>query len=260
MTNPLQSASYAFVDRKVGELLVDPKLQRDLKKSRVDKMAADFQPNALGMLTTSFRGEGQIHVVDGQHRLRAAEAAGYTGTLTTKEYHGLTPAQEAALFRLLNQTEKVNPIDQFLVAVVEGRPAAVHLSRILSDNGWALAPTARKGHLSAVRSLERVYDLSPEAAGAAIAVLTAAYGHQPAAVQGPMVEGVGRMLAKYLGQVNLDDLAKRLASVPGGPDGLVGHARGQQLTRSGNLSIQLARIVTNVYNQRRRTSALPEWQ
>jgi hypothetical protein len=260
MTNPkADRVSYKMVERKVGDLWVDPNVQRSLKKGRVNTMAADFKPDAVGVLTTSWRSPKRIHVIDGQHRYRAAEAAGHTGALQTMEYHGLTIPEEAALFRLLNTTEKVSRIDQFLVACVEQDPAAVRLAGYLSDHGWAVGGSATEARLSAIGSLERVYALAPEAADATLAVLTKAYGHRPAAVQGSLIEGLGRMLAKYGRDVDLDDLAKRLASVPGGPDGLVGNARGQQLTRTGNLSTQVARVIVNIYNQRRRTTSLPEW-
>lgn len=255
-----RAVSNIIVERKVGELSVDPKVQRGLKKSRVDTMAKDFHPEALGVLTTSVRPDGLIVLVDGQHRYRSAEAADYRGPLQTNEYRGLTLQDEAALFRLLNKTEKVNPIDQFLVACVEGDPAAVRIARFLRDNGWSVAPTARKGHISAIRSLERVYALSPDAAGRTIAVLTAAYGHEPDAVQGSMVEGLGRMLAKYDDLVDLDDLARRLGGSPGGVNALLGHARGLKISQTGNLSMQVARVITGIYNERRRTTKLPAWQ
>jgi uncharacterized protein DUF6551 len=251
--------TYEMVERKVGDLWVDPNVQRVLKKARVGKMAADFQPDAVGVLTTSFRSARRIHVIDGQHRYRAAEAARYTGALQTMEYHGLTVPEEAALFRLLNTTEKVSRIDQFLIACVEQDPAAVRLAGYLRDHGWAVGTSATESRLSAIGSLERVFALSPEAADSTLAVLTLAYGHRPAAVQGALIEGLGRMLAKYGRDVELEDLAARLAKIPGGPDGLVGNARGQQLTRTGNLSTQVARVIVNLYNQRRRTTCLPEW-
>lgn len=251
--------TYEMVERKVGDLWVDPNVQRGLKKARVANMAADFRPEALGVLTTSFRSPKRIHVIDGQHRYRAAEAARHTGTIQTMEYHGLSIPEEAALFRLLNATEKVSRIDQFLISCVEQNPDALRLSRFLADAGWSVGTSASEGRLSAIGSLERVYALAPEAAEGALHVLTKAYGHRPAAVQGSLVEGLGRMLAKYGRDVDLDDLAKRLAGVPGGPDGLVGNARGQQLTRTGNLSTQVARVIVNVYNQRRRTTALADW-
>lgn len=265
MTHPNGTgrATHSLVERKVGDLSVDPNVQRGLKKARVQAIAADFHPEALGVLTTSYRSPGIIHVIDGQHRYRACEMANYEGAIQTMEYHGLTIQEEAALFRLLNQTEKVNPIDQFLVACVQEDPDALKLARIIADNGWTVAASASKGKLSAIASLRRVYDQKPhgvDAVAATLSVLTAAYGHQAAAVQGSLLVGVGRMLARYWTDgVDLNLLAKKLSGVPGGPDGLLGNARGQKLTRAGDLSTQVARIVTQVYNQGLRTRALPAW-
>jgi hypothetical protein len=261
MTTPKAHARvrYEMVERKVGDLWVDPNVQRTLRKARVAKIASDFKPDALGVLTTSFRSPKRIHVIDGQHRYRAAEAAAYTGVIQTMEYHGLSIPEEAALFRLLNTTEKVTRIDQFLIACVEQDPAALRLAGFLSDHGWTVSASGAEGRISAIASLERVYALAPEAADATLAVITAAFGHKAAAVQGVLIEGLGRMLARYGHAVDLDDLTKRLAGVPGGPDGLIGNARGQSLTRTGNLSKTIARVITNLYNQRRRTRALAEW-
>jgi hypothetical protein len=260
MTNPKSGrVTYEMVQRKVGDLWVDPNVQRSLRKARVTAMAGDFRPDALGVLTTSFRSPKRIHIIDGQHRYRAAEAAAHTGVIQTMEYRGLTIPEEAALFRLLNKTEKVSRIDQFLISCVEQDPGAVRLAGFLTDHGWAVGASATEARLSAIASLERVYLLSPEAADGALAVLTTAFGHKPAAVQGALIEGLGRMLARYGRDVDLNDLAKRLAGIPGGPDGLVGNARGLSFTRTGNLSKQVALVVTNLYNQRRRTTALPEW-
>jgi hypothetical protein len=252
---------YEIVERKVGDLWVDPNVQRSLKKARVENMAAKFRPDALGVLTTSYRSPGRVHVIDGQHRYRAAEAVGYQGPIQTMEYHRLTVPEEAALFRLLNASEKVSAIDQFLIACVEQDPDSLRLAGYLADHGWAVAVKSSESRLSAIGSLQRVYALSPAAADATLGVLTAAFGRRASAMQGSLVEGVGRMLAKYWDQnVDLAELVKRLSGFPGGPDGLVGHARGQKVSRSGNLSTQVARVVTNLYNQRRRTTALPEWQ
>lgn len=260
MTKPGNGSNYEMVERKVGDLWVDPNVQRGLKKKRVETIAEGFKPHALGVITTSYRSPKRIHVVDGQHRYRAAEAVAYTGPIQTMEYHGLSVPEEAALFRLLNATEKVSRIDQFLISCVEQNPASLALAGFLADAGWTIGTSAGESRISAIASLERVYALSPEAAQATLSVLTAAFGHRPSAVQGSLVEGLGRMLAKYGREVDLTVLAKRLAGIPGGPDGLVGNARGQSFTRTGNLSGHVARVITNVYNQRRRTNLLPEWQ
>lgn len=251
--------TYEMVERKVTELEVDPNVQRSLRKARVTQIANEFRPDAIGVLTTSFRSSELIHVIDGQHRLRAAQKAGYEGKLQTMEYRGLTIPEEAALFRLLNTAEKPSRIDRFLVLCVEQNADALRLAKFLDKHGWSLSVSVGGSRLSAIASLERVYALSPEAADATLSVLTAAYGHEPAAVQGMLIEGLGRMLARYGRDVDLKNLAERLAAFPGGALGLVGHARGQSMSRTGNLSDQVAKVVTNLYNQRRKSSALPAW-
>lgn len=248
------------VEVKVGDLWVDPAVQRSLKKHRVSTMAAKFDPAALGVLTTSFRSPKRIHIIDGQHRYRAAEAAGYTGVILTNQYRGLTISQEAALFRQLNDSDKVSAVDRFLVACVEGDPRALHLSGILTTQGWTVSAYSGESRITAISSLERVYDLDPAAAEGAIHVLTVAYGHRPAAMQGSLLVGLGRVLARYKLDVDLTDLAQRLSKFPGGPDALVGHARGLMATRTGNLSTSIARVIVQLYNQRRRSTALAAWE
>jgi hypothetical protein len=253
--------TYEMVEVKVGDLWVDPNVQRSLKKARVGRMAVEFNADALGVLTTSFRSPRRIHVIDGQHRYRAAEAAAYSGKIQTMQYRGLTVPEEAALFRLLNTTEKVTRVDQFLVSCVEQNPDAVHLAAIVAEYGWEVSPNTAEGRLTAIGSMERVYAMDPNAAKATLHVLTKAYGRRPAAVQGALLVGLGRMFTKYgIDAIDLEDLSQRLAKIPGGPDALIGNARGQKLTRTGDLSTQVARIVVDLYNQRRRTTALPRWE
>lgn len=262
MSNPTKTAAVTqeIVEVKVGDLWVDPAVQRSLKKHRVNAMAEKFKASALGVLTTSYRSPRRIHIIDGQHRYRAAEAAGYTGVILTNQYRGLSIAQEAALFRLLNDADKVSAVDRFVVACVEQDPQALHMSAILTTEGWTVSPYSGEGRITAISSLERVYNLDPNAAKAAIHVLTVAYGHRPAAMQGSLLVGLGRVLAKHKLDVNLDDLAQRLSQFPGGPDALVGHARGLMATRTGNLSTSIARVIVQLYNQRRRSTALPPWE
>jgi len=261
---PADRIRYEMVPRKVGDLWIDPNVQRGLKLKRVQAMAAEFQPDALGVLVTSFRSPKRIHIIDGQHRYAAAENTKYDGVIMTQEYHGLTVPEEAALFKLLNTTEKVNRIDQFLIACVAQDPAAVHLAAMLAETGWQVSPNTREGHLSAVAALEKVYALDPDAAKATLHVLTRAWNHRAAAVQGPLLVGVGKMIHRYgIGGrtgIDLDDLGHRMSKIPGGPDALVLNAKGRKLTRAGDLSIEIARILVELYNQRRRTTTLSRWE
>lgn len=254
---------YEIVKWKVGDFAIDPNVQRALQKARVAAMAENFNPDALGVLTASLRSNGLAYLVDGQHRYRAAELAKYDGTFDAKIYQGLTIPEEASLFRLLNTAKKPSAIDHFVIACVEQDPDALALARYLSENGWSVGAYSAHAKICAIGSLQRVYAQSPHSAAAALAVVTKAWGHQPAAVNGPLLEGLGQFLARYENhdetQVSLNDLASRLSAYPGGPASLVGNARGQKITHTGTLASAVARIMTAIYNERRRSTKLPEW-
>lgn len=249
-----------IIERKVGDLHVDPNVQRSVSRARVNQMAGSFDPDALGVLTTSRRTGGLIYVVDGQHRLRAAEAANYDGALRTLEYAGLTLAQEAALFRKLNSAQKPTRSDLFLVALVEGRASALYIAKAMDEHGWKLGASASDGYLSAIGALESLYAVSPEAVDGVLEVVTRAWGHRTSATQGCLLEGIGRVLAHHRGVINVGNLIERLAKFPGGPESLIGYARGRAFSRGGKLNVQVSRVVVEVYNERRKGTALPEWK
>jgi len=254
---------FEIVKGKVGDFAIDPNVQRALQKGRVATMAENFNPDALGVLTASRRTNGLSYLVDGQHRYRAAELAKFDGSFDAKVYYGLTIPEEAALFRLLNTAQKPSAIDHFVIACVEQDPDALMLARYMNENGWSVGAYSAHAKITAIGSLQRVYGRSPQSAAATLAVVTKAWGHQPAAVHGPLLEGLGRFLARYENhptlQVNLNDLGARLSSYPGGPASLVGNARGQKVTHTGSLASAVARIMTGIYNERRRSTKLPEW-
>lgn len=253
--------THEIVERKVGDLMVDPTVQRSVRQNRVRKMIEEgFDPTALGVLTTSYRRAKEIHIVDGQHRYALCVAIGYDGVLQTNQYRGLTPADEAALFRKLNHAEKVPAIDLFRVRRIEGDQNVEAMFRLLEDNGWRVLASVGDGAFGAVGALERIWVRDNVAAQRAIVALTVAFGRKAVAMQGPLVEGVGLFFAKYGDAVDINDFAKKLGAFQGGPAGLVGYAKGQKATGSGTLSVHVARIVTNVYNNRRRSTKLPDWQ
>jgi len=259
VSNP-KTPTFKMVERKVGDLWVDPEVQRSLNKHRVQTLIPVFDPAAIGVLTTSYRSAKRIHTVDGQHRYRLMEAVKYGGTFMTMEYHDLTLLEEAALFRKLNTAQKPSRVDHFLVACIEEDPAVLHMRDILAGNGWQISPYTGEGRLTAVAALERVYGFGPDALKRTIHVITHAWGHQGDGVQASILLGVGRIMARYGAEMDLDDLVVRLGKFPGGPNGLIGNARGQKATSTGDLSTQVARIVVALYNQRRRSTQVPRWE
>lgn len=252
----------------VAKLTVDPGVQRSIDKARVDKIVNDFQFESIGTVVVSKRDDGTCHVIDGQHRVAAVQGAGYGDqSVTCLVYEGLTRSEEAAMFRRLNNTRQVMPVDKFRVRVVEGDEAAVTLNRILNEHGWKVEQSKSNGAFAAVAALEKVFRGKLAGPGdtakicdTLISVVTEAWGHDSDGVRAEIIAGVGAVLLRYNTRVDLPKLIHELAQVKSGPRGLVGKAKGLRDFRGGTLSEALAEILVEMINRQRRTNRLPEWR
>ncbi|MCW2902233.1 MAG: hypothetical protein JWO67_4498 [Streptosporangiaceae bacterium] len=252
----------------VDRLLIDGTVQRALDKPRVDRMAADYKSEALGVIVVSSRSDGTIHVIDGQHRLAATRAAGFgEAKLNCLVYTGLTRPEEAALFRRLNATKAIQPVDKFRVRVVEGDPAAVRINMVLERHGWTVAMSKSAGAFAAVSAIEGVYTANRNGASenigiieTLVSIITAAWGHDSDGMRAEIVTGLGAMLLRHDGQVDVAKLVAGLSSFPGGPRALVGKAKGLRDLLGGKVGDSMAEILVNLLNKNRRTNLLPEWR
>lgn len=244
-----------------SNLLVDHTVQRPLDPRRVARIAAEFNFDALGTVTVSQRANGDHVIIDGQHRIEAMKEAGHSSSkVTCRVFSGLALSDEAAMFRLLNNTAKPQYLDLFRVRVVEGEPNAVALNRIAKRHGWAITHTPGDGSLHGIAAFERIYLMDPAAAETALATVTRAWGHAEAATDGRVLEGVGLVYARYGSAVEADALTDRLARFAGGPGRLLGRARGLREHIGSTLPRAVAEIVVEEYNRRRKGRALPGWR
>lgn len=263
MTHSEPQVQFISADR----LIVDIHVQRVTDRRRVEKMAADYNPDALGVLVVSNRGDGTYHIIDGAHRRDTVVAAGFPDAkLQCLVYSDLTAAEEAAMFVKLNTTRAVQAIDKFRVRVVEGDPAAVRINQVLERHGWTVQMGKGFGSFAAVISIEKVY--STVAADrednigiieTLVSVLTAAWGHDPDGMRREILNGVGGVLLRH-GVVDLAKLTNELSQFQGGPTALIGKARGLRDLRGGLIGDSMAEIVVNLLNKGRRVNKLPDWR
>ena len=256
-------------DLPVAKLTVDHTVQRAVDKPRVDKIVKDYQRSALGTIVVSRRDDGTHHVIDGQHRVQATIAVGLGDeTVPCLVYSGLSRAEEASMFRRLNNTRVVQAVDKFRVRVVEGDPVAVTLNNLLSRHGWYVQMNKDDGAFAAVTALESVYrgkvngfDSSEALCDTLLRVLTEAWDHNADGVRAEIVRGTGAVLARYGARVDLAKLTSSMGTYPGGPRGLVGAAKGLHGFRGGTLPDALAEVLVEMLNKGRRSSTrLPEWR
>ena len=74
--------------------------QRELKQSKVNKIANNFIPDIVGVGLVSFR-NGEFWCLDAQHRIKAMEKLGYTEVIC-QLLTGLTYEEECRRFNILN--------------------------------------------------------------------------------------------------------------------------------------------------------------
>lgn len=252
----------------VDELTIDPEIQRreGPDKRRVDAIAANFNPLALGTITVSRRADDTLIVLDGMHRVAAARQSGYKAFLHAEVIEGLTKPEEAELFLLLNETRTPSAISKFLVRVVMGEEEACEMNTIAQAHGWDVAPSTEPGHISAITALERVY----RNGGGAIAngrhadlldrvltIVTAAWEHDYKGANAHILLAVAQLLGRYGASVDTKKLVAEMQDTR--PPVLIGRAKTLRDAQGGTVPAALARILAGMHNKKRRTNLLPEW-
>ena len=106
--------------------LVFAPYQRELKPSKVKKIADNFMPDIVGVALVSLRG-GVFYCLDAQHRIKAMERLGYKEILC-QVLTGLTYEEECMRFNVLNTGRTQLTSNQVFHCRVEGSdPDAVAL-------------------------------------------------------------------------------------------------------------------------------------
>lgn len=253
----------------VSLLRFDPQVNRDINDRNVTKICEGFDPDAFGVIEVSERPDGTYVVIDGQHRCKAIIDMGWADQrVECKVHRQLTIAQEAALFSKLNASLNLSPIEKFLKRVVAEDPVAVEVVRIAAKVGFIVDRQPRDGNIAAVVSLEKIYRgtkfsadrMQAKALEKTLLAVSQAWGHTYAAVHGDILLGVGWVVLRYNGALDVEALIPRLAAMPGGPARLLGNARGLREMKGGSsVADCIASIVVDSYNKGRRTNKLADW-
>src|SRR5688572_26571882 len=93
----------------VSTLNIDPAIQRQLDRRRVERIANDLNVDAIGVITVSQREGGSLFVVDGMHRVEALKLAGGEGeSVDARVFTGLTIAEDRKSTRLNSSHSQIS--------------------------------------------------------------------------------------------------------------------------------------------------------
>ena len=152
---PLSRSKFMRVEAR--SLRVHPLAQRRLVPSKLKKLMADLDLDAIGVLhCVEYEIDGvlAIWIIDGQHRWRALMDHGFGEWLVEVKIHTEVTdnARASELFLKLNDRAVVSPFDRFQNEVGAHMPAAVGATRILQarDLRAGAAPSGQVGNLLAI--------------------------------------------------------------------------------------------------------------
>lgn len=247
-------------EHQATSLIRDERVQRALRPVRVKDIAAKLAPDSIGVITVSKRDDGLV-ILDGQHRVQALIDCGIGDTtVTCRVFHGLTLAEEAGLFRRLNNTSKTTAIEDLMKGIVEGDPECVAISKIAERQGLRIALQTGDGFISCAGAMRKTFrsggEAGPAALGFALHVATAAWGTASDSVDGHLVTGLGMLYLRYGEELDRSALIRKLSKHKGGGPGLLGQAKALRSMRPATVGRCVATIALDVYN-RGRNNRLP---
>ena len=142
---------------KIADLKRDPAYQRPISQDLVDDIARNWDIVAADLIVVSRRQNGDLYIVNGQHRSAAAMQAGETEVLA-HVINGLTAKDEAILRLKGNKRRNDTAQDRFRAQVSAADPESLDIVRIVESLGGRVNfhPDAKYG-INTVSSLETVY-------------------------------------------------------------------------------------------------------
>lgn len=242
----------------LNKIKINPVAQRELKQYRVDHLVASLDLDQIGNPVVNER-DGWFYCIDGQHRIEALRQFGFVDeTIQCWTHVGLTEAEEAERFDLLNDTLAVDSLAKFRVRVTAGREREVDIDRIVRLNGMCVSRDEIPGAIGAVKTLERIYDRS----GANTLARTITLAHKSYGDPGlsaAVLDGLGLLCQRYNGDLNDDQAVAKLGKVAGGVNGLLGQAENLRRKTGNAKGHCVAAAAVEIINRGKGGKKLPSW-
>lgn len=218
---------------KITQLYVPTEYQRSTKSrasaNNISYISSHFNWADCGLIVCPLADSEppQYAVIDGQHRLRAAEQNGGIDELpcVVIEERGLS--SQARNFVVINSKRvKLNPLQEYHAAVVAGEPDAVALDAILKKCGVAIAAhtlVVKEMHprvtIAVGTLLKMIQEYSEKQIVGTLTAITEAYPDTPGMLRANLIRVVGQFIKAFpdadrqalvaaLQGIDVDDLEK----------------------------------------------------
>lgn len=242
------------VDLAPSSIEKDPRYQRPLEQSRINRIVREWNINLMNKPKVSSRA-GKFWVFDGQHTIAAWKAihGGADAPITCTVFHGMTWQDEMELFvqqngisRGLNVTEKLfalyNGNDTDVRAMVSGAQRAGIIVDFVKQTG-PFRCVALSALLAAYKALP--FTVYCEM----LRTIMEAWNGDSESLSAPILKGMTKVYAAYHGQFLQKDMVAALSRVT--PNQII--RLGRDL---GNNGTGFALAICRQYNKKRSTRRL----
>ncbi len=234
--------------------------QRDVTTLQHD-IAENFDQRAFGVLHV-LRRNGKYLIIDGQNRTAALRLMGYNGShkVPCVDHGEITDAEAAVIFRQVNNFKGLQAYNLFMSAWMQGKQDQCTIMDIVENEGLTIAPGGQRGAIQAVKALEKIHRPHPKAEPDAAALhrtlhtIVQAWGDDSHALHGMMIKGIGQVYLRDKDRISDEEMVSKLARRAGGPQKLLGDARGMHSLIGGSIATCVAELVVQEYNRGRRAA------
>ena len=245
-----------LVDLKINEFA-----QRELNQARVDRLAAEFDPELIGLPTVSER-DGAHYIVDGQHRVEAykqwLDSEWQDQLVECEVYSGLTESEEADLFDRLNDVLAVHSFDRFRIRLNAERPDEVAVAAEIEKAGLNISKSSSPGTVSAVGTLRRIYKRSDaDTLGRTLRLVYEGFGDM--GLTGTVIDGVAHLCQRYGTTLDDERAVQKFLGLRGGINAFLSRVEHLKQQTNAQKPHCVAATAVEVINSGKGGKKLPPW-
>ena len=246
--------SKGFEELFAAELKVDPEVQRGFHPQHAEKLKAIWDPKYVGTLIVSRRTNGDLYLIDGQHRCVVALQLDPTAIMDCEVYEGLTVVEEALMFLHFNRNRKPpSAFDHYKIGLKARLPIELRMKAETSALGLEISPHKGNRQIAAVAACRRIVGWDVHETGLlqdTLVFAEQAFGAHPETWDANLIQAIARVVIKNRAKIDYGRLVDKLRTKH--PDewqalGMLGVKGGGG---SVNRSIAMARLIKFEYDKR----------
>jgi hypothetical protein len=247
---------------KPDELKVDMSYQRSVSPDRVSSIAKNFNQQALGIVTLSIRENGELYIIDGQHRIEALKKMGKGNIqINAVVLFDLSIQDEANLFLIMNDNRtKPKKYDLHKAASASGNEITTSIDATLASLGLRIFDRPGDGNIRAVGTVHKVSSkIGLEKLEKVLKVMMEANGSHSSSLKAEYIEAVSAIIVQFK-DVDMKRLSMAIRNIGDTSSSVLKASVIAVDSRPISKILALAGMIIDAYNYKLRNNRLDKFK